>query len=126
MDSFAGIQSGESDLKIRQLLSDIMAACSKDRQQIAIGLSRRTGRAITVSMLNDYTATTKTAARFPASYVQDFCEVTNDDRLQRFLLGPRLLALIELGERELASQQNISAKDSITRRLLVGEDLGRS
>jgi hypothetical protein len=95
-----------------------MAACPKKRQQIAAELSRKIGRDITASMLNDYTATTKTAARFPAAYVRAFCEVTGNDSLQRSLLGPRLLALIEIGEHELASQRNRTAKDFVMRRLL--------
>src|ERR1035438_1559628 len=89
----AGSGSGEDDFHLRRLLSDGMAACPKKRQQIAAELSRKIGRDITASMLNDYTATTKTAARFPAAYVRAFCEVTGNDSLQRSLLGPRLLAL---------------------------------
>jgi hypothetical protein len=121
MSSVVGIRTGELDLAIRRLLSEVMSACAKDRQQVAEELSRNTGRSISVSILNDYTATTKTAARFPAAYVRGFCEITGDDSLQRFLLGPRLLALIEIGEREIEAQQNKSAKDSLMQRLLAGE-----
>ena len=83
MQPFVGMGSQESDLAIRRLLSDVMATSKKTRKQISEELSQRTGRAITVSMLNDYTATTKTAARFPAAYVRAFCEVTGNDSLDR-------------------------------------------
>jgi len=97
-----------------------MAAFAKEdaRSQIAEELSRRTGRNITVSILNDYTATTKMTARFPASYVRDFCEITGDDSLQRYLLGARLLDLISVGENELNSQLSRVAKETVLRRLV--------
>ncbi len=126
MGSFAGTGREGSDLALRRLLSEVMGACGKDRETIAAELSRKTGRPITASILNDYTATTKTAARFPAAYVRGLCEVTGNDSLQRFVLEPRLLALIEIGERELAAQRNRSAKDSIVRQLLTDEDQKRS
>lgn len=112
----------ESDLAIRALLSDVMARCGKDRKQIASELSQRTGRTITVSILNDYTRTTKIGARFPAAYVGIFCQITNSDALQCLLLGPTLLALIEIGEKELANQRNRSAKEALMRRLLSAGD----
>jgi len=122
MSSPTGTSAQCSDLALRRLLSDVMGACPKDRQRIAAELSQSIGRPITLSILNDYTATTKTAARFPAAYVRAFCEVTGDDSLQRFILGPRLLALIEIGERELASHRGRSAKDALIRGLLAAED----
>ena len=121
MSRRTGTQSEESDLNLRRLLSDVMGTCGKDRSRIAAELSQEIGRPLTVSILNDYTATTKAGARFPAAYVRHFCEVTGNDSLQRFLLGPRLLALIEIGERELAAHRNRSSKDSLTRRLLAEE-----
>jgi hypothetical protein len=119
-----GIPSEESDLTLRALLSDVMASCGKDRKQIASELSQKIGRVITVSILNDYTRTTKIGARFPAAYVRGFCEVTGDDALQRFFLGSHLRAVVELGERELTSQRNRAAKDDLVRKLLAGKDRG--
>lgn len=118
----------ESDSSLRELLSDAMSACGKDRDQIASELSQKVGRTekpLTASILNDYTARTKTAARFPAAYVRAFCEVTGSDALQMSLMSQRQKDLIKIGERELASQRNRSAKDSIMRRLLIDEDQER-
>jgi hypothetical protein len=69
-----------------------------NRQQVAAQLTTQSGRYITVAMLNDWCALTKPRARFPADLVALFCEVTGDDRLQRKILSPRLLAFLELGE----------------------------
>jgi hypothetical protein len=100
-----------------------MSGCPKSREKIAEELTLRVRRAnpITVSMLNDWTKTTKTAARFPAAYVRDFCEVTGSDKLQRAILGSRLSDLIEIGERELDSQKTRSAKDTVLKRLLTAD-----
>ncbi len=110
------------DLRLRQLLSRIMADCGKDRPQIARELSQRVDRNVTVDTLNDYTRTTKTASRFPAAYIKAFCEVTGDDSLQRFFLGRKLLKLIEIGELEISSQKNRAAKESALRDLSARAD----
>ncbi len=69
------------------------------RLKVAEGMSRELGKPITVSMLNDFVRETKKGARFPALYVDAFCRVTGDDTLKRFILGPALSQLLELGER---------------------------
>lgn len=122
MNVTTGTNAQHSDLALRRLLSDVMGVCAMDRRLIAAELSQRVDRPITLSILNDYTATTKTAARFPAAYVRAFCEVTGNDSLQRFLLGHRLMALIEIGEKELAFHRNRSSKDALMRRILAEED----
>ncbi len=57
-------------------------------------------------MLNDFTSECKKAVRFPAAWVEAFCSIVEDDRLQRLLLSPRLRMLIELAERELEHFQS--------------------
>jgi hypothetical protein len=121
-----GIPNQESDLALRLLLSSVMSGCSKDRQQIATELSQKTGRAITVSILNDYTATTKASARFPAAYVREFCEVTGNDELLRFLFTSDIRDLVRLGEceREMGRQQR--AKAGLVKGLLADVEDRRS
>jgi hypothetical protein len=76
----------------------ISRAIRSKRHEIAAQLTTQSGRAITVSMLNDWSALTKPRTRFPADLVALFCEITGEDQLQRAILSPRLLALLELGE----------------------------
>jgi hypothetical protein len=73
-------------------------------------------------MLDDFAAPSKDGARFPAAWVVAFCEVTGDDSLQRFLLGPRLSRLIEIGELEISSRRNRAAKESALRDLSGKDD----
>ena len=114
-----------ADYLLRMLLSEVMSRCTKDlkkdRRQIAIELSAKVGRTITVSTLNCYTCATKNTARFPAAYVRGFCEVTGDDSLQRFLLGDRLRDLVEIGELEIAARKNRSTKETLVGRHAVKE-----
>jgi len=98
-----------------------MEKCPKSRQQIADELSVRSGRTVSLSILNDYTATTKSGARFPAVYLCGFCEATGDDSPLRFLLTPRLLALVELGESVLAGEKGRREREKLLRGLLEAE-----
>ncbi|PYU52677.1 MAG: hypothetical protein DMG48_05200 [Acidobacteria bacterium] len=86
------------DLAIRQLLALIIRVCSKSREEIAEGMSEMLGITVTVSMLNLWTAPSRGGSRFPCAFVEAFCAVTGDDRLRRFLLGPNLCGLLEVGE----------------------------
>ena len=94
----------EGDLAFRTLLSTVMAECGKTRSEIASCLTRKVGRDVKLSALNDFTATTKLGARFPACYVSAFCEVTGDDRLRHFLLNRKSQALLDLGEQTLNAE----------------------
>lgn len=58
---------------------------------------------MTASMINDFTVRNGAGARFPAAYVDAFCEVTGDDRIRTFLLSPRLQAVTNLGSHVLAA-----------------------
>lgn len=110
--------TGTTDLAFRRLLSDVLSGCKKSREEIASELSIRVGRPITVSILNDYTATTKTAARFPAAYIADICEVTKNDELRLFGLDQRHRDLIAIGEAEVSLTQTIAAKRAVAARLI--------
>ncbi len=86
------------DAALRQKLSEIVHDCRLSRGEICEALSGRVGVKITPFMLDCYTSRTK-RHRFPAFLVADFCEVIGSDELVRFVMGPRLRELVELGER---------------------------
>jgi hypothetical protein len=91
----------DSDLEVRSILKRIM--WRKDRPQIALVMTKDLGRRITVNMLNDFVRESKSgAAKFPLCYLEAFCQAVGDDSLKRFILGPRLCELLELGERVAA------------------------
>lgn len=102
------------DATIRALMSRVIRRSTKKREQIAAEMTARLGQHITERMLNDYTAQSKRALRFPAAWVPAFCEIVGSDELQRRLLGPELRKLLELGEKVAA----LSARKG----LLKGED----
>lgn len=87
------------DGALRELVTALLKQCpNKKRPQIAGEMSLHAGQQISKRMLDDWTAESKKPARFPACFVQAFCEVTQDDRLQRHLLSERLRRLLSLGE----------------------------
>jgi hypothetical protein len=96
-----------TDTVLRQLLSEAVRHSSKSRMQIASEMTQLIGRPITINMLNAYTSLAKEPVRFPAAFINAFCQVVDDDRVQRYLLSPRLRALLELGERKLAAEMSI-------------------
>lgn len=117
-----GIPQGQMrslDYEIRTLAADSIKRSGKSREQIAEGMAALMGCQMTVHMLNGFTAQSKEAIRFPAAHILAFCEVTADDRLQRFLAGPRLLKLIEFAERELAALSDERDRHALRDELLA-------
>ena len=108
--------SGQADIAVRRQISDAIRRSNKSRAEIAEEMSRRLECRITASMLNDYTAETKGAARFPAAWIAAFCAATNDDGLQRLVMGARLRKLVSLGEREV-----LALRDERERHRLIQE-----
>jgi hypothetical protein len=97
----------DRDRAIRNLIAEIIRSSPQSRDVLADEMSRITGQRITRRMLDDFSALSKRAHRFPLSFVVAFCEITGDDRLQRMALSPRLRKLLELGERKLAAELSI-------------------
>lgn len=91
------------DAALRKLLSALIRESPRSREEIAEGMTRLTRPRLKISkrMLDDWTNECHKAARFPAFLVRPFCRVTENDRLQRWAAGPRLLKLIEFAERQL-------------------------
>jgi hypothetical protein len=113
-ERFGRGQSSTSDTEeaasvIDRTIRDLIAASRKKSRlscpQIADRMSLRLGRNITGGMIYDFSAGSKKGARFPASFVSAFCDVTGDDRLRMYLVGDRLAKLVELGEQLVESMK---------------------
>lgn len=91
-----------ADRELREILTAAIDGCSKKRLQIAEEMSVHAGQKISKAMLDHWTATSHATARFPASLVQSFCVATDDDTLQRHVMGMRLRGIIELREEQMA------------------------
>lgn len=87
-----------SDRAFRRLVTETIRRCPKKRAQVADELTMILGSRVTAHMLNSFTSDAKRAFRFPGFFIRPFCEITGDDALQRQVLSPRLLRLLELGE----------------------------
>ena len=84
----------------RRLMTEAMTRSKLTAAEVAGELSKRLDRPITRSMIYEITRTgaPEREIRLLATWVPAFCEVTGDDRLQRWLAGPRLRELISMGE----------------------------
>jgi hypothetical protein len=89
----------------RALLRSASKGSGKSRSQIAEEMSKTLDRRITRSMIDDFTAESKSPVRFPAAWVPTWCCVVGDDRLQRSLLDRRLRNLLELGEHTIEANR---------------------
>jgi hypothetical protein len=122
MEKFLGAYVPDRpDLEVRVILKKAIASSSKSRKQIADGMSEKLCRSVSVRMLNDYTAPTK-GSRFPAAWVAAFCEMTGSDELQRWLLSPHFLALVELGKSVLTAECQKRIESRIVDSLLSGRE----
>ena len=90
--------------EVRDLLTRALKRSGKNANEVAKEMTERLGgRPITGSMIYELTRNggqgQPRELRLPVTWVAAFCEVTGDDRLQRWLAGPRLGIFIEFGER---------------------------
>src|SRR6266853_1887820 len=92
------------DVRFRDLLSEVLSL--SDRKSLSSQLSVRSARRVSLAMLNAYATRSNNSAKFPAFLIPLLCDLLNDDRLQRFLMGPRLRKLVEFAERELAASKD--------------------
>lgn len=111
-------QPADADSAVRALIAKAIKSSPMSRQQIAEAMSLRLGRRVTSFMLDDYTAQTKSAARFPLAWTAIFCEVVGDDSPQRAMLGPRLQRLLALAEAELAQAEEQRRIEALRAQLL--------
>jgi hypothetical protein len=86
-------------LKVRDRLSDALRHCPLSRFQVAAKMSELTGRDITKTMLDAWTAESREDHRFPMEYYPAFCAVTGDHALLAELA--RAVGLTVLESKEL-------------------------
>jgi hypothetical protein len=110
------------DAALRRILSDIFTDFKGKRAQLAEELSIRAGRRISCSMLNAFAAQSNETARFPAALIVHLCDITDDDRLQRLVMGPRLRKLVEFAEKELAGIRDQREREALRESLLGNGD----
>jgi len=112
----------DAERVFRRLLSDALSACLEkhdiQRIQLARDLSASSRQPVSLAMLNAFASQSNTTARFPAFLVPSLCAVLKDDRLQRYLMGPRLLSLVEYAERELAGFRDQREREVLRDELL--------
>jgi len=96
----------------RRLLGKAFHLSRKRRREVAREMTELLGQSVTESKLYEFTRTfnrepresgeilkkERGEVRFPAAWVSAFCEATGCDELARFVMGPRLRELVELGE----------------------------
>jgi hypothetical protein len=98
---------GLQDSELRQLLSFLIKQSKLSRELIADEMNESLGvkNVISRRMLDDWTAECHKSARFPAFFINAFCDAIGNDRLQRWAAGPRLHKLVELAERHLELEE---------------------
>jgi hypothetical protein len=84
---------------LRKLLKGLIRQSRKSRANIADEMSLRVERTISKRMVDWISP--KQRARFPAAFIEAFCEVIGDDTLQRHVMGARLRGIVELREQQL-------------------------
>ncbi|MDQ5987989.1 MAG: hypothetical protein CSYNP_03742 [Syntrophus sp. SKADARSKE-3] len=87
VDPTAG--SMDYGLELRHLISETLKNCKKDRFAIAGEMSRLTGREITKSMLDSWSAESRTEWRFPFEFATAFEVATGTYILTEFLARRR-------------------------------------
>lgn len=102
----------DDNFMVRGLIADAIKSSGKKRETIADEMSILAGCRVSVAMLNDYSADSKSDHRFPLLLSRAFCIATNDWRLLSEILNRSGLYVIqewekpilELGERVVASK----------------------
>jgi hypothetical protein len=86
--------------ELRRLMTDAITRSRKTAPEVAEEMTNRLDRPITGSMIYELTRNGDPGREFRllATWVPAFCEITGDDRLQRWLAGPQLRELIAFGE----------------------------
>ena len=77
------------DVPLREALSDALKHCDLDRHAVAAEMSRLTGREISKSMLDAYTAESRSDHNFPFRYAAAFEAVTGSFCLTQLLAKSR-------------------------------------
>lgn len=103
--------------ELRCVLSDALKQSPRSRHEIAARMSELTGQDITKSMLDSWTAESKSPWRFPFEFAAAFESACDSTCLQQ-LLGRKRGSRILVGEEALLAEMGRihKAKDELTRR----------
>ena len=120
-----GLPAENDDAMVRRTISQAIRDCSKSREQIADEMTEILGVRVTVSMLNDFTASAKRLCRWPAAWDRAFCAVTGDHELLICrvraagftVIGPVERDLLELGREYLRRKRADAATSELEHRL---------
>lgn len=112
---------------VRAVLIRSMRQCNKSRAQIAEEMTYLSGREVTETALNKYTAESRTDYRWPGELDRAFCRATGDDTLLKVraelagyrVIGAEEIHLLELG-REYLRQVRAAHEVEILKTRLAG------
>jgi hypothetical protein len=113
------------DQAVRGALGAAMKQTDRSRAQIADDISRLTGQKVTLRMLDDFTAESKSGYRFPAAWLAAFCVATRDSRVLQVIvekcgyrvITPEEAMLIELATNYLTKKKATERLESLETRL---------
>jgi hypothetical protein len=90
IDRAEELQPGDLDmaLRLKSALTEAIKGCRHSRYEIAAKVSELTGKDLSKTMLDQYTAESKEAYHFPAEMLTAFCRVTGSTEPMAVLLGP--------------------------------------
>lgn len=108
------------DAVTRGLLAEGIKRSGYSREQIAERMSWLLATKVTADMLNNFTADSKAAHRFPVAWSRAFCESTGDWSLIRYLADQAGYLLLEKTDAEVVALGELvieqeRAKTEITR-----------
>lgn len=89
------------DGKLRTLIGRMIKDSQKSRSQIADELSALLSIRVTLSMLNNFTSTSKLPTPSPATWIPAFCQVTQQDMLQRLVLSETMRSRLNWADHQL-------------------------
>jgi len=107
--------------ELRHALSDAIKVCPHSRYEVAARMSELTGQDITKSMLDAWTAESRTPWRFPFEYAAAFevaCETTALQELLGRKRGSRILVAEDVLLAELGRLEKQAADIALRKRLL--------
>ncbi|MBF0368559.1 MAG: hypothetical protein HQL52_03790 [Magnetococcales bacterium] len=114
--------------EMRLAISRAIRESSKDRDEIAMEMSRLTGKPISKAKLDAWTAESKEGHRFPFEFAAAFEEVTSSTSLQELLaqkrgstvlVGEEVL-LAKMGQLDRIEQQAREEKRKLKKKLGIG------
>jgi hypothetical protein len=123
-------QSLDIDAAVRRALRAAFRLSEKSRQAIADEMSRLTGRKVTASILDHFTAESRSDRRFPAAWLPAFCVAAGTCDVMKLLVeavGFRMIdadeaMLIEYARATLDKKEAAEKIENLESRLMRNRD----